>query len=301
MVNRVSTYAYTNTVVSENMRLQTKYADLNTQISSGLISQDYKGIAKDSQYLLAVESSQDKLTAYNANGNSTLALVNIMYSTLGQLENMANSMLSSITSALGGDLVPGTIVATQADNAMRETAGLLNLRVGGRYIFSGSDIDTVPVDLTDPAWIPQAAPSVVNSTYYQGNSTVNSSQISETFTVNYGVKADNTAFEKIFRAYNILFNNPTSGADKTEASDLIQQAITDIANIRGLLSTQARAIEEQTDKNEQDRIYLKELSSTIKEVDIPSASVRLTEVQGQLEASYSASVRILNLSLVNYL
>jgi hypothetical protein len=67
MVNRVATYPFTNTLIAENMRLQVKYADINTQISSGLKSQDYKGIARDSQYLLAVESSADKLEAYNAN------------------------------------------------------------------------------------------------------------------------------------------------------------------------------------------------------------------------------------------
>jgi flagellar hook-associated protein 3 FlgL len=301
MVNRVSTYAYTNSVVSENMRLQTKYADINTQISSGLISQDYKGIAKDSQYLLAVESSQDKLEAYNANANITLSTINSMYSSLGKIEDLANSMLASVTAALAGDQVPGPVVASQADNALQETAGLLNLRIAGRYIFSGSDIDTLPVDLTDPAWVPQTTPSVVNSTYYQGNAVVNSTQISENFTVNYGVKADNTGFEKLLRAYNLLFNNSTNGPAKSEALDLIRQGIDDIANVRGLISAQANAIESQTDKNEEDKIYLKELSSKIKEVDIPSASVRLTEVQGQLEASYSASVRILKLSLVNYL
>ncbi len=301
MVNRVSTFAYTNTMISENMRLQTKYADINTQISSGLKSQDYKGIASDSQYLLAIESSQDKLAAYNANANTTLSNVNIMYSTIGLIENMANSMLSNITAALGGNQVPGNIVSTQADNAMKETAGLLNLKVGGRYLFSGSDIDTLPVDLTDPAWVPQSAPSVFNSSYYQGNNVINSTQVSETLTINYGVLASSPAFEKLFRAYNVLFNNPTGGPDRSEALGLIQQSIDEMSNIRGLLSTQARSIEYQVDKNEQDRIYLKELGSTIKEVDIPSASVTLTEIQGQLEASYSASVRILQLSLVNYL
>jgi flagellar hook-associated protein 3 FlgL len=301
MVNRVSTYAYTNSVISENMRLQTKYADVNTQISSGLISQDYKGIAKDSQYLLAVESSQDKLVAYNANANITLSTINSMYSTLGKIEDLANKMLANVTAALAGDQVPGTIVASQADNALQETAGLLNLKIAGRYIFSGSDIDTLPVDLTDPAWVPQTVPSVVNSTYYQGNAVVNSTQISENFTVNYGVKADSTGFEKLLRAYNLLFNNSTNGPAKSEALDLIRQGIDDIANVRGNMSAQANAIESQTDKNEEDTLFLKELSSKIKEVDIPSASVRLTEIQGQLEASYSASVRILNLSLVNYL
>lgn len=301
MVNRVATFSFSNQMISENMRLQTKYADVNTQVSSGLKSQDYKGIARDTQYLLAVESSQTKLSAYNANGNTALSNINIMYSTLGKMEEMANLMLSNVTTALGGTGVTGPIMKSQADNALLETAGLLNMKVAGRHLFAGSDIDTTPVNLSDPAWVPQTAPSTVNSTYYQGNATITAVQVSETYTVSYGVTASNPAFEKLLRAYNVLSNNPASAPDKTEALSLIKGAIDDIANIRGVLSTQAKSVEDQIDKNAQDTSYLKELSSSIKEVDIPSASVTLTEVQGQLEASYSASVRILQLSLVNYL
>lgn len=301
MVNRVATFAYTNAMVNENMRLQTKYSGINTQISSGLISQDYKGIAKDSQYLMAVESSQSKLTTYNSNANSTMATVNIMYTNLGNISDMANSMLSNVTAALGGNQVPAAIMASQANNALNETSGLLNQKIAGRYIFSGSDTDTAPVNLSDPAWTPQTSPSVFNASYYQGNNAILSTQVSETSTIGYGITANNPALEGLFRAYNLIANNPGSPTELSEASTLIQKAIDDIGNLRGALSVKAKSMEDQIDKNEQDNSYLQELSSNIKEVDIPSASVSLTEVQSQLEASYAASVRILNMNLVNYL
>jgi flagellar hook-associated protein 3 FlgL len=283
------------------MRLQTKYADVNTQISSGLKSQDYKGIAKDSQYLLAIESSMDKLTTYNANANTTLATVNTMFSTMGRIEELANSMVGDLTAALGGNMVPSTVLQSQASNGMLEVASLLNFRVAGKYIFSGSDTDQQSVDLTDPAWTIQTPPSTANTSYYQGNNTISTVQSSDSLTLAYGVTADNPGFEKLFRAYNLVYNNPTNTAALQEASDLVQSAIDDIANVQGVLATQAKSMEEQMDKNEQDKGYLSELASSIRDIDIPSASVSLTEIQGQLEASYSASVRILNLSLVNYL
>jgi len=301
MVNRVATYAYTNTLLDSNMRLQSKYADINTQISSGLKSQNYKGISQDSQYLLAVESSIDRLTAYNANANTVSATVNTMYSTMTKVQDLANSMISTLTSALGGNQVPGPVVASAASNALNEMASLLNLNVGGRYIFSGTDIDTKPVDLNDPAWVAQTTPSTANSTYYQGNGSIVSVQTSETMTINYGVVASNPAFEQMLRAFNLALNNPTNPAALQEASTLVQQSVKDVANIQGILSTQAHSIETQIDKNDTDKNYLKELSSNIKETDIPSASVQLTEAQTQLEAAYSASVRVLQLSLTNYL
>ena len=301
MVNRVATYPFTNSLISENMRLQTRYADINSQISSGLKSQDYKGIASDSQYLLSVESAISKLDAYNANANTTLGTVNTMYTTLGNIQNLANDMLTAVTAALGGNQVPAAVLMSQANNGMTEVAALLNLKIAGKFAFSGSDIDTQPVNLSDPAWTAQTPPSAANTAYYQGNNTINAVQISETYTVNYGITADNSGFEKLFRAYNLVSNNPSNTVAIQEASTLIQQAIDEIANAQGILSTHANSIDNQIDKNEQDKTYLQELVANIKETDIPSASVQLTEVQSQLEASYSASVRLLKLNLANYL
>ncbi|MFA7276652.1 MAG: flagellin [Pseudobdellovibrionaceae bacterium] len=301
MVNRVATFAYTNTILESNMRLQSQYSDINTQISSGLKSQDYKGIARDSQYLLAVESSTDRLMAYNSNSNTVLATVNTMYSTMTELLNVANSMLTTVTAALGGDQVPSAVTAAAAQNALDNVEGFLNLSIAGRYVFAGTDVSRPPVDLTDPGWTAQTSPSVANTSYYQGNTALVDVQISETQTISYGVLASNPAFEGLLRAFNLVFNNPGSATELREASGLIQQAVDDIANVQSILATKSNTIERQIDKNEQDKVYLEQLSSSIKEVDIPTASVQLTEAQTQLEAAYSASVRVLNLSLVNYL
>lgn len=301
MVNRVATYPYSNMMIADNMRLQVRYSDINTQISSGLKSQTYKGISRDTEYLLSTESAIDRMEAYNTNGNIVLATVNTMYEALGQVENMANSMLTAVTAALGGGQVPTAVTANQANNALQETSSILNMKLSSRYIFSGSDIDTAPVDLSDPAWVPQTSPSVVNSSYYQGDSVINTVQLSESYTLSYGVLASNPAFEELFRAYNLVLNNPGNAAELSEASDLIQLAIDDIATIRSGLSITSRSIEDQISQNEQDITYLAELTSTIKETDIPSASVQLTEIQTQLEAAYTASIRLLNLNLHSYL
>jgi len=301
MVNRVATFAFTNTMIAENMRLQYRYADINTQVSSGLKSQTYKGVARDTQSILSIESAIDRLEAYNTDGNIILATVNTTYETLGRVEELANTMITALTASLGGNFGNPTVTQSQADNAMQETASLLNLQIAGRYIFSGSDILTPPVDLTDPAWIPQTSPSVVNTGYYQGNATINSVQVSESLTLDYGILASNSAFEQLLRAYNLAYNNPGSTTELSEALGLVQQAIDGIANIRGVLSIHSRTIENQIDQNSQDMSYLGELVSTMKEVDLPSASVQLTEVQTQMEAAYSASIRVLNLNLHDYL
>lgn len=301
MVNRVATFSFTTGMIADNMRLQSRYADINTQISSGLKSQDYKGISRDTQYVLSVESAADKLQAYNANANIVQSSVNTQYEALGRMEEMANTMISALSSALAGSNANPNVTQSQAQNALNETAAILNLQIAGKYVFSGTDIDTKPVDLTDPSWVPQTSPSVANSTYYQGNSTTASVQVSETLNLKYGTLASNPAFEQLLRAYNLAYNNPGSPTELGEAFDLIKSAIDGIANIRGIMSVQSNTMEKQIDQNEKDRDTLQSLRSTIKETDIPSASVMLTEIQTQMEAAYTSSVRILNLNLHDYL
>lgn len=301
MVNRIATFSFTNSMIADNMRLQTRYADINTQISSGLKAQDYKGLSRDAQYLLSIESAADKLKAYNANANVVQASLNTQYETLGRMEEMANSMITALSSALAGNNATPNVTQSQAQNALNETAALLNLQIAGRYVFSGSDIDTKPVDLNDPAWGPQTSPSVVNSSYYQGNSTTATVQVSETLNLTHGTLASNPAFEQLLRAYNLAYNNPSNATALGEAFDLVKSAINGIANIRGNMSVQSNTLEKQMDQNEKDRDTLLGLQSTIKETDIPSASVMLTEIQTQMEASYASSVRILNLNLHDFL
>lgn len=301
MVNRVSTFPFTNSLMVENLHLQARYAQVNEQISSGLVSKDYKGIARDSQFLMATESSADKLSAYNANANSSLGLINTMYSTMDSIQDLANSMISTVTMALGGSQLPASVLQSRSNNALQELSGLLNLKVGGRYAFSGTDFDTAPVNLSDSAWTAMTSPSSSNTGYYQGNNSVLSVQVSETYTINYGVTANNPAFEKLFRAFNLMANNPSNNAALVEASGLISQAVDGVANVQGILSNNAKSVTTQIDKNDLDKSYLSELSGQIKETDIPSASVRLAAIQGQLEASYTASVRLLKLNLVNYI
>lgn len=301
MVNRLATFSFTTNLIADNLRLQVKYGDVNTQISSGLKSSNYKGIARDSQRLLNIESSQSRLQAYSNNGVTVKAIVDTMYESLGRMDSLLNSMISGATAALGGNIVSPTVTQSQANLGLNEMAALLNLRMAGRYVYSGSDIDTKPVDLTDPLWTPQVPPSVANSSYYQGNSTINSVQMSETLTVNYGILASNPAFEKGLRAYNLIVNNPADKTAISEALDLLQQSVKGIADIRGALSSNSKTIEGQTQQNDEDIVNLKTLITNIKHTDIASASVELQAVQTQLEAAYSSSVRVIRLSLHNYL
>lgn len=300
-LSRVATTTLTNLLMSDNMRLQSRMGDVQTQLSTGLKTLDYKDISRDTQRLLSLESARDKLTSYSDNGKLVLNQVNIAYDTFGRMDELGNTVLQGLTAALGGDNVDPAVTTAQAQIAMNEFASLLNLKVADRHLFAGTDIDTTPVDLTDPAWPAQTSPSVADTDYYQGNGTKLSVQLSETLTVKYGILASDPAFEQILRGFNLVANNPGDKVAYAEAFDLIKDGINKLADIRGQLSANAKSIEDQNVRNEEDIANLNEVISGIKETDIPAATVQLKQLETQIQASYSASVTLMRLSLTNYL
>lgn len=300
-LSRIATTTLTNMLLSDNMRLQSRLGNVQTQLSTGLKSLDYKDISRDAQRLLSLESARSKLQSYSDNGKLVLNQVNIAYDAFGRMDELGSTVLQGLTAALGGDNVDPAVTTAQAQIAMNEFASLLNLKVADRHLFAGTDTDTKPVDLTNPAWPAQTTPSVPDTDYYQGNSTRLSVQLSETLTVQYGVLASDPAFEEILRSFNLIANNPGNKVAYAEALDLLKGGINKLADIRGQLSANAKTIEDQNVRNEEDMANLDELISSIKETDIPAATVQLKTLETQIQASYAASTTLLKLSLVNYL
>lgn len=301
VLTRVASMLLNSRLSEDNMRLQSNLANVQTQLATGLKSLDYKDISRETQSLLAIEAAKSQLQTFSDNGNLVLNQVNIAYDTFGRMDELGNTVLSGLTAALGGNNVSSSVTTSQAQIAMNEFASLLNLKVANRHLFGGTDIDTLPVDLTDPAWVPQAPPSVANTGYYQGNSTLLSVQLSETLTVTYGVLASDPTFETMLRAFNLVVNNPGNKTAYAEAFDLLKNGIGMLADIRATLSANAKTIEEQNVRNQEDMANLAELIAGIKETDIPAATVQLKSYETQLQASYSASVTLLRLSLTNFL
>ena len=301
MVDRVSTFSSTNRLISENMRLQSNLARTQLQMSTGLKSVHYEGIARDTQRLLNLESTKRALENYNVNGKLIKGNIDLQYKAIQEMINLAISMKQMLTAANGGNFVDPNVIQNQSNLLMQEMAGLLNTQSAGRYIFAGSRIDVLPVDLTNAGWTPQTPPSVANTAYYEGDNVVLSTQLSETFIVSHGTLANDPAFEQALRAYNLAFNNSTNIVALNEASDLLDAAIAGMADLQARASTNSRSFEDQALRNEEDIQVQQELISNIKDIDLAATSVEQRNYETQLEAAYASSVKLLRLRLTDFL
>ncbi|PZP56753.1 MAG: hypothetical protein DI586_02690 [Micavibrio aeruginosavorus] len=301
MTNRIATFPATERIIVDNMRLQSQLAETQIQLSTGLKSTSYTGIASDSQRLLNVERNYDSLEGFNTNATIIGGNIDIAYNAVKSILDLSNNFLQTLTSAQGGNFLDPQVTRDQGQLLIKEVAGLLNTQSAGRYLFAGSNIDTIPVNLDDPAFTPQTSPSTANTGYYQGNDDKLSAQLSETLSISYNFTANDPAFEQLLRSFNLAINNPSDTAALAESTTLMRSAISGMSNIFAQMSTFARTVENQTMRNEEDLAIMKNVIGNLKGADLAATTVRQKELETQIQASYASSVTILNLKLTDYI
>lgn len=297
MVDRIATFAQSSYISRELMRMQTEYAKTSMQQSTSLKSETFQGISGDSYKLLQYQSNYDVLAAQTENAQSALDKTNQIYANISSMTELIDSMMSDLSSLLSGSDSGST--ATLASNTLDELVSLLNGQMGGDYLFGGSVTDTSPVDLS--AYVAQTAPSTADTSYYQGTDTLPKVRASDNLTVTYGVTANNSAFEQAIRALKLVIANPSDTASLKEAYNLLKSSSNGVATLQATLSTQASTLNNKISQNTDDMNQLDSMISDIRDSDLSEVTVKITELETQLEAAYSISNKILNLKLSDYL
>lgn len=299
---RVASYTTTNSIFEQSQRLQGTYAEVNEQASSGLKSKTFPGIAVDAQRLLAVES---QISTLNAQAQA-IQTAKIRINALKSIANTINGTLAKVSSLLtnvqsGLDIAGGAAAnAEQARTLRDELTSLLNSKSGGDYLFSGSNYDAPPVDITSASYSPVSG-GASDTNYYQGNGVLETVRAATGLQIDYGVLASDPAFEKALRALTIFINNPSNPAVITEAHDLIQQSIVGVAGLNGTLIAKANVVENQEALNQGSTDYYKSVVSILRDADVAQAAVRTSQIETQLQASFGSLAKLLQLRLSDYL
>lgn len=301
MVDRIATHAQSQSLARELMRLQTDYAKGLSQQSSGLKSDTYQGMASSTQRLLSLEAEYSRMTSQSEGAQIALDRVNGMYNAVQSMIDMITTARTDISAAISGSGLDATNLELSMQEAFEGFASNLNMQQGGRYLFGGGVTDTAPVNISDADYAAPTIPSSSDTAYYQGDDYIAKVQASESLSVSYGITAANPAFEKALRAYNIIVNNPSDETALQEAYQLFDEAFEALNDMQTTLSNQASRLDNQINQNADDLNLLDNLISDIKSVDLTEVTVKLKELETQLEASYSLATTLLQLKLSDYL
>jgi flagellar hook-associated protein 3 FlgL len=153
-MTRISSAAVNTQLVNRLLQTQERMFDLQAQVNSEKKSQDYAGISLDTQRLLNIENSRDRLQRYIRNNEQQQTRLNVAATALDAARNSVRDFRQELTNySVGKPQIRENVDAVQsaAFRALRDLEDLLNTEVDGRFLFSGSRANTEPVDFNVPS------------------------------------------------------------------------------------------------------------------------------------------------------
>lgn len=297
MVGRVATFAHSSKLLSLAMQTQSRLAEKQVQEASGLISSTYGGLGADAGSVVNLEVSLTRAQSYLSSAQTALSRVEMMYSAVGGISDILTSIRSSVNGVITEDQLSD--LQALAASYLEDISSLLNTRYEGRYLFGGGMTSSAPVDtgsyvVTDL--------DTADTSYYSGDSVIQSVRISADRELSYGVTGDNAAFEETLRVLSYLAN----AADLTvaglpEISEALVSSQDKVIAVQSTLSIKAASLETAIAREED---YITAISETInskKSVDVVALAAEISTMETQLQASYSIIGKLSNFSLLDYL
>jgi flagellar hook-associated protein 3 FlgL len=296
-------------IVQNITSLQNQSNTLEQEISTGLKSQSYSGIAPQAEQLVDLNALNSQQQGYI----NTINSVNTQLSTM----NLATSTMAGLVTQFAGELetnaynTTGATIQSQAQTLLSQIGDYLNTSDGEGYVFSGSATSTPPYDpsgLPNPGDLTTQVNGAPPNGYYAGNSDIASAQIDSNLNVQYGVTAANPAFEQVIRVLNFIANSPgfnqdnsTDVANINTAQQMLTTAGTQIEQITSQIGLNQSELNSELQVQQQSQSMVQGNISNITQANSATVIAQLDTLQTQLEASYQTVNILQGLSLANYI
>lgn len=186
-MTRVSTNGNYSAVLANIQAAQQRQMEAGARVATQKQGTDLKGYARNAEMLTAMKSIDARIGGYLEQSKLITDKLTTQDFALSQITSAAQGTRETIAQALASG---------RADTLMQDLQGFfrnsvdgLNARYGGKYVFAGGQIDTLPVsatslsDLTDPA--------KVISDFFHNDDFVTQAKVDDSTTVNTGLLADN--------------------------------------------------------------------------------------------------------------
>lgn len=316
-----------------NVFLRQDIERLTTELASGQVADVRDVLAGNYNYLSDIERRSSNLEGYAIATTEAALYASAVQNALGAVEQFASdlslNLLVSGNSAIG---VSGANTAAEARNGLEGMIGAINSDSAGRYLFSGAatdqpplaDTDTLltsmrtalvgaatPDDLLAAAEVWFADPAGFEATMYQGSADALAPfELSQSDKVKLDIRAVDPKLRETVKltALAALADDPTFGFDiesQMELFNKIGQALIagqeDVISLRANVGFIEESIEQVTARNAAEQTALDFAKVDLLKIDPYEAATRLQEAQFQLQSLYSVTVRMSQLSLVNFL
>jgi len=149
MVSRISSLSSNTQLVKLLLQSQASLQNKQVQIASGKTSQDYTGLAQNSERLISIENSRAVLNNFVSTNELMDLRLKISGSSLDGLDKALNGFrkdLNIFQTTSKTDTLDVRDVQNSAFLALQTVESYLNTEVNGQFLYSGGRVTTKPVD-----------------------------------------------------------------------------------------------------------------------------------------------------------
>jgi len=299
---RVSTMGMNSQVMTQALKVQSEYSEALNQQSSGTKSSSLSGLDGQAGVALSLQSDIARSENLVTQAKAASSELEVAYSTLSSVTDLAESLRVSISSALDGSVTDPDSIKSEAASALESLTSLLNTKYADKYIFSGTESNTAPVDLSDADYDPLSG--VADTDYYQGSSCERCLMIDSDTAIEYGITADDAAIEEVMRALSMLANMDTStdvSDTLSETYDMLGDAATNVGLLQEEISNQVTTLENLVTAQTEFQDYAEAAYDSLTKVDVATATTEVSQIEAQLQASFAALGTVTSLSVLDYL
>lgn len=324
MVDAISTRGLSYSSTINLTSGQNQLSQLSQQLTTGKLSSNLSEYTTaNAQKLLNFNSVVDQQNGFKDVIASIKPRMDVYDSAMTGIEKVAADAFSAITNSSTYNADTNASFASQIQGYMDQVEYFLNQKVGERYIFSGSrygqapvgDITALPVPPTEvapylatgntvPAYDTDYLPAAPATNFPEANINENV-QIDTTKTLTYGVTSNEDGFQQIIMGLRFAYAATQDPGNYdtyiAEAKNLVQ---TGLQNARATHTDTTNAYTTLLTTEDNITSKINSLSTqidNIQDVDENEVAVKITVLQAQLQASFSAVGNILNLSVLSYL
>lgn len=304
-MDRISNYSQNARSLAFVTQSQSRIADLQNQIATGVKSQDYTGVSRSAERLITLESSHERVSQYIDDNVVVEGRLNTMELSVSQIFELMSEYKTVLIDGLNASNADDLNLRNRASQMLDQVAALLNVEEDGRQLFAGTRTDTQPVDTTALPAISYTIPTTdgASSSYFVGNTDKFTIRADDNFDLQYNVDASERGFERAIRALDIMVKAPLSNDRPTlnHVLGVVSNAIDDLADLRTKIGGTRKTLDNVVDRHRDFILFTEQSISQIQNVDIAETVTQMTNAQVTLEASFMTISRLSQVTLLNFL
>jgi flagellar hook-associated protein 3 FlgL len=312
---RVATNSYTDSMLSQFNVLETRLNTLQNQTSTGLSVQAPSDNPTAMQNTLNDLSDKAAQTQYSSNISTLQTRATSVGNVMESIQTLTSRAAEIATSAGSGTASQSDLdnYASEVKQLTQEAVQLMNTKDAstGQYLFGGTNATQAPyVTTTD-------ADGDITGVTYQGNSSVNQTEIASGVTVSVDVPGENTGtsgarglitdgtsgadlFSHLLALQNDLTSGDTSTITSTDSANLQKDEDNQLYQISNNGAVQTHLTSAATFASNQST-SLDNMISNSSGANLADTMVQLSQAQTAYQAALESSAQIMQLSILNYL